>query len=42
MDFCIVDLDRQGQGSHACSWAFKDGSLWVVRNGIGINEQVFN
>jgi len=42
VDFCMVDLDRQGQGQVVtCSGAFKDGSLRVVRNGIGINEQVF-
>lgn len=41
VDFCVVDLDRQGQGQVVtCSGAFKDGSLRVVRNGIGINEQV--
>ncbi|AQK88922.1 DNA damage-binding protein 1a [Zea mays] len=40
VDFCVVDLDRQGQGQVVtCSGAFKDGSLRVVRNGIGINEQ---
>lgn len=43
VDFCVVDLDRQGQGQVVtCSGAFKDGSLRVVRNGIGINEQVFS
>ncbi|KAM0887190.1 hypothetical protein ACQ4PT_029232 [Festuca glaucescens] len=41
VDFCVVDLDRQGQGHVVtCSGAFKDGSIRVVRNGIGINEQV--
>ncbi|WVZ99800.1 hypothetical protein U9M48_045048 [Paspalum notatum var. saurae] len=40
VDFCVVDLDRQGQGQVVtCSGASKDGSLRVVRNGIGINEQ---
>lgn len=40
VDFCVVDLDRQGQGQVVtCSGAFKDGSIRVVRNGIGINEQ---
>jgi len=40
VDFCVVDLDRQGQGQViTCSGAFKDGSLRVVRNGIGIDEQ---
>ena len=43
VDFCVVDLERQGQGQVVtCSGAFKDGSLRVVRNGIGINEQVFS
>ena len=41
VDFCIVDSDKQGQGQVvSCSGAFKDGSLRVVRNGVGINEQV--
>nr|POF11929.1 dna damage-binding protein 1 [Quercus suber] len=40
VDFCVVDLERQGQGQVAtCSAAYKDGSLHIVRNGIGINEQ---
>ncbi|KAM0880962.1 hypothetical protein ACQ4PT_033240 [Festuca glaucescens] len=40
VDFCVVDLDRQGQSQVVtCSGAFKDGSIRVVRNGIGINEQ---
>lgn len=40
-DFCVVDLERQGQGQVVtCSGAYKDGSLRIVRNGIGINEQV--
>jgi len=39
-DFCVVDLERQGQGQVVtCSGTMKDGSLRVVRNGIGINEQ---
>ena len=41
VDFCVVDLERQGQGQVVtCSGAYKDGSLRVVQNGIGINEQV--
>lgn len=41
VDFCVVDLERQGQGQVVtCSGAYKDGSLRVIRNGIGINEQV--
>ncbi|GAB2241606.1 hypothetical protein Droror1_Dr00018381 [Drosera rotundifolia] len=40
VDFCVVDLERQGQGQVVtCSGAFKDGTLRIVRNGIGINEQ---
>ena len=39
-DFCVVDLERQGQGQVVtCSGTLKDGSLRVVRNGIGIEEQ---
>ncbi|KAK7259936.1 hypothetical protein RIF29_25563 [Crotalaria pallida] len=38
--FYVVDLERQGQGLVVtCSGAYKDGSLRIVRNGIGINEQ---
>ncbi|KDO31423.1 hypothetical protein SPRG_04038 [Saprolegnia parasitica CBS 223.65] len=40
VDFVVMDLDRQGQGQVVtCSGAYKDGSLRVIRNGIGINEQ---
>lgn len=40
VDFAFVDLERHGQGQVVtCSGAFKDGSLRVVRNGIGIDEQ---
>ena len=40
VDFSFVDLERHGQGQVVtCSGAFKDGSLRVVRNGIGIDEQ---
>ncbi|CAH0488401.1 unnamed protein product [Peronospora farinosa] len=40
IDFCVMDLDRQGQGQLVtCSGADKDGTLRVIRNGIGINEQ---
>ena len=39
VDLCMVDLERQGQGQVVtCSSAFKDGSLCIVQNGIGINE----
>jgi DNA damage-binding protein 1 len=37
IDMCAVDLDGQGQSQIVtCSGAFKDGSLRVIRNGIGI------
>jgi len=40
LDFCVVDLERQGQGQVVtCSGVDSDGSLRIVRNGIGINEQ---
>ncbi|KAL1525255.1 hypothetical protein AB1Y20_020120 [Prymnesium parvum] len=40
IDFVVVDLERQGQGQVVtCTGAGKDGSIRVVRNGIGINEQ---
>jgi DNA damage-binding protein 1 len=40
VDFVVVDLDRHGQGQVVtCSGVHKDGSLRVVRNGIGIHEQ---
>lgn len=42
LDFVAVDLERQGQGQGqvvTCSGAYRDGTLRVVRNGIGINEQ---
>ncbi|KJE89467.1 UV-damaged DNA binding protein, variant [Capsaspora owczarzaki ATCC 30864] len=39
-DMAVVDLERQGQCQVVtCSGAFKDGSLRVVRNGVGIEEQ---
>ncbi|KAF6263102.1 mono-functional DNA-alkylating methyl methanesulfonate N-term-domain-containing protein, partial [Scenedesmus sp. NREL 46B-D3] len=39
VDFVVMDLERQGQGQMvACSGVFQDGSLRVVRNGIGIHE----
>jgi hypothetical protein len=40
VDFAVVDLERQGQGAIVtCSGVGKDGSLRVVRNGVGIAEQ---
>lgn len=39
VDMCVVDLERQGQGQLVtCSGAFKEGSLRIIRNGIGIQE----
>lgn len=38
-DICVVDLERQGQGQMVtCSGSFKEGSLRIIRNGIGIQE----
>nr|8G66_A Chain A, DNA damage-binding protein 1 [Homo sapiens]8G66_D Chain D, DNA damage-binding protein 1 [Homo sapiens] len=38
VDMCVVDLERQGQGQLVtCSGAFKEGSLRIIRNGIGGN-----
>eukprot|EP00010_Vexillifera_abyssalis_P006563 CAMPEP_0201548474 /NCGR_PEP_ID=MMETSP0173_2-20130828/5023_1 /ASSEMBLY_ACC=CAM_ASM_000268 /TAXON_ID=218659 /ORGANISM="Vexillifera sp., Strain DIVA3 564/2" /LENGTH=830 /DNA_ID=CAMNT_0047957879 /DNA_START=56 /DNA_END=2544 /DNA_ORIENTATION=+ len=37
VDFVVVDLQREGQGQIvSCSGAYNDGSLRVIRNGIGI------
>jgi len=42
VDFCVVDLDRQGQGQIVtCSGVYNTGSLRVIRNGIGINDHGF-
>lgn len=39
VDMSMVDLERQGQGQLVtCSGAFKEGSLRIIRNGIGIQE----
>jgi len=39
LDMIVVDLEKQGQGQLVtCSGAFKDGSLRIIRNGIGIHE----
>ncbi|CAG0881514.1 unnamed protein product [Cyprideis torosa] len=38
-DMVVVDVDNQGQGQLVCcSGANKDGSIRIVRNGIGIEE----
>ncbi|KAF6200141.1 hypothetical protein GE061_006442 [Apolygus lucorum] len=39
VDMVVVDIERQGQGQVVtCTGAFKEGSLRVIRNGIGIEE----
>lgn len=39
VDMCVVDLERQGQGQLVtCSGVFKEGTLRIIRNGIGIQE----
>ncbi|XP_048584985.1 DNA damage-binding protein 1 [Nematostella vectensis] len=39
VDMVVVDLERQGQGQLVtCSGAKKEGSLRIIRNGIGIHE----
>ncbi|CAG0918721.1 unnamed protein product [Notodromas monacha] len=39
VDMVVVDLERQGQGQLVtCSGAFKEGSLRIIRNGVGIQE----
>ncbi|CAA0805711.1 DNA damage-binding protein 1a [Striga hermonthica] len=40
VDFCVVNLEKQGQCQVVtCSGAYKHGSVRIVCNGIGINEQ---
>ena len=40
VDFCVMDLERHGQGQLVtCSGVGRSGSLRVIRNGIGIREQ---
>eukprot|EP01132_Coremiostelium_polycephalum_P003348 gene3348-4197_t len=40
IDFCVVDIEKQGQGQIVtCSGSYKDGTLRIIRNGIGIAEQ---
>lgn len=39
VDMVVVDLEKQGQGQLVtCSGAFKEGTLRIIRNGIGIQE----
>jgi DNA damage-binding protein 1 len=38
-DFCVADLDKQGQTQLiTCSGVAKDSSLRIIRNGVGLNE----
>lgn len=40
VDFAVVDMDRQGQGQLVtCSGSGWDGSLRIVRSGVGVIEQ---
>ena len=40
VDFAAVDLDGHGQGQAVtCSGVAKDGTLRIIRNGVGIEEQ---
>lgn len=40
VDFSVIDLDRQGQGQIVtCSGGGRNGSLRIIRNGIGFNCQ---
>jgi len=37
---CVMDIDKQGRGQLVtCSGGMKDGSLRIVRNGVGVDEQ---
>ncbi|KAI9202714.1 mono-functional DNA-alkylating methyl methanesulfonate N-term-domain-containing protein [Polychytrium aggregatum] len=39
LDFCLVDSDKQGKDVLvACCGGYLDGSLRIIRNGIGIHE----
>ncbi|KAJ2957322.1 hypothetical protein NQZ79_g6952 [Umbelopsis isabellina] len=39
-DFAVVDLEKQGQAQViTCSGAGTDGSLRIIRNGVGVNIQ---
>ncbi|CAO3646398.1 unnamed protein product [Cunninghamella blakesleeana] len=38
-DFCVVDLDKQGQPQLiTCSGASKNSSLRIIRSGVGLNQ----
>eukprot|EP01062_Namystynia_karyoxenos_P073367 TRINITY_DN70167_c0_g1_i1.p1 TRINITY_DN70167_c0_g1~~TRINITY_DN70167_c0_g1_i1.p1 ORF type:complete len:1217 (+),score=393.27 TRINITY_DN70167_c0_g1_i1:98-3748(+) len=39
MDMCVVDTEGEGQGAVvSCSGGYRDGSIRILRNGIGISE----
>ena len=39
LDMCVMDVDRQGQTQLVtCSGAFSNGSLRIIRSGVGIHE----
>ncbi|CAI6352621.1 unnamed protein product [Macrosiphum euphorbiae] len=39
VDMCLVDIDQRGQEQIVtCSGAYKDGSLRIINNGVGIQE----
>ncbi|KAI9016775.1 CPSF A subunit region-domain-containing protein [Hyaloraphidium curvatum] len=39
LDFAVMDSDKQGQGQIvACCGGFKDGTLRIIRSGVGLNE----
>ena len=39
VDMCLMDLERQGQSQVVtCSGAYSDGSLRIIRSGIGVDE----
>lgn len=41
IDMCVVPSERNNQSQVVtCSGAYKDGSLRVIKSGIGIREQV--
>lgn len=37
-DFCVVDQQQQQQQIVTCSGGYKDGSIRIIRNGIGIEQ----
>jgi DNA damage-binding protein 1 len=40
VDFCVIDIDQQGDSQIlTASGGMKNGSLRIIRNGVGIEEQ---